>query len=122
MTIIDKIYTTKGRLNRLRYLKYMLLLALVAGLSTFVMSSMATFLTGDPNGSLVMLVTVFWAMVAGAGNIALMVRRIHDLGKSGLFVLVAFVPVIGVIFSIALFCIPGQVGWNEYGADPLEED
>ena len=122
MTIIDKIYTTKGRLNRLRYLKYMILLAIVAGLSTFVMSSMATFLTGDPNGSLVMLVTVFWAMVAGAGNIALMVRRIHDLGKSGLFVLVAFVPVIGAVFSIALFCIPGQVGWNEYGADPLEED
>lgn len=121
MTIIDKIYTTKGRLNRLRYLKYMILLAIVAGLSTFVMSSMATFLTGDPNGSLVMLVTVFWAMVAGAGNIALMVRRIHDLGKSGLFVLVAFIPLIGVVFSIALFCIPGQVGWNEYGADPLEE-
>ena len=120
MTIFNKIYTTDGRLNRLAYLKYMILLALAAGLSTFVMSSMATFLTGDPNGSLVMLVTGFWALAAGAGNIALMVRRIHDLGKSGYFVLLAFVPVLGVIFSIALFCIPGQVGWNEYGADPLE--
>ena len=121
MTLFNEIYTTNGRLNRLRYIKYMILLALIAGVSTFVMSSMATLLTGDPNGSLVMLVTGFWALVAGAGNIALMIRRIHDLGKSGLFVLLAFVPVLGVIFSIYVFCAPGQVGWNQYGEDPLEK-
>ncbi len=120
MSILREIYQTEGRLNRLRYLKYMVILAIVAGVSTFVTSSMATFLTGDPNGTLVMLVTTAWAIAAGVGNVMLMIRRIHDLGKSGYFALIAFIPVIGVIFSICLFCIPGQVGWNEYGADPLE--
>ena len=52
MTILNEIFKTEGRLNRLRYLKYMLLLAIIAGLSTFVMSSMATFLTGNPTGFL----------------------------------------------------------------------
>ena len=121
MTILNEIYTTQGRLNRLAYLKYMILLALIAGVSTFIMSSMATFLTGDPNGMLVNAITGLWALAAGVGNVMLMIRRVHDLGKSGYFVLIAFVPVIGVIFSIALFCIPGQVGWNQFGADPLDD-
>ena len=120
MTILNEIYTTEGRLNRLAYLKYMILLALIAGVSTFIMSSMATFLTGDPNGMLVNAITGLWALAAGVGNVMLMIRRVHDLGKSGYFVLIAFVPVIGIIFSFALFCIPGQVGWNQFGADPLE--
>ena len=120
MTILNEIYTTQGRLNRLAYLKYMILLALIAGVSTFIMSSMATFLTGDPNGMLVNAITGLWALAAGVGNVMLMIRRVHDLGKSGYFVLIAFVPVIGIIFSFALFCIPGQIGWNQFGSDPLE--
>ena len=121
MTILSEIYTTEGRLNRLRYLKYMLLLAIVAGLSTFVMSSMATFLTGDPTGFLVNAITALWALAAGAGNVMLMIRRVHDLGKSGWFALIAFIPVFGFIFSIYLFFAPGQVGWNQFGKDPLTD-
>lgn len=119
MTILKEIYTTEGRLNRLRYLKYMAILALVMAASKFTMSCMATFLTGDPNGALVMFITLILAVVAGTGNVMLMIRRVHDLGRSGYFVLLAFIPVIGIIFSIYLFCAKGQDGWNEYGADPL---
>lgn len=120
MGVIKEIFSTEGRLNRLRYFKYMVLLALMGATAKFTTSCMATFLTGDPNGALVMAITVILAVIAGTGNVMLMIRRIHDLGKSGYFALLAFVPVLGVIFSIALFCIPGQVGWNQFGADPLE--
>ena len=120
MTILKKFFTTEGRLNRLQYLKYMIILALVLGGTKFTMSCMATLLTGDPNGTLVMIITAILAVIAGTGNVMLIIRRIHDLGKSGYFALIAFIPVIGIIFSIYLFCAPGQVGWNQYGADPLE--
>ena len=120
MSILSKVFTTEGRLNRLRYLKYMIILALIAGGSTFVMSSMATFLTGDPNGFLVKSITAIWGLVAGAGNVMLMIRRLHDLGKSGWFALIALIPAIGFIFSVYLFFAPGQVGRNQYGADPLD--
>ncbi len=122
MSILNEIYKTEGRLNRLRYLKYMILLAIVAGVSTFVTSSMATFLTGNPTGTLVNLVTGIWALVAGTGNVMLMIRRLHDLDKSGWFALVAFIPLVGMIFSIYLFCAKGVEGWNKYGADPLAEE
>ena len=122
MSIFNEIFRTDGRLNRLRYLKYMIMLAIVASISTFVMSSMLTFFTGDPNAPIVLLITLMWALIAGAGNVMMMIRRLHDLGKSGIFWLVALIPVIGLIFSIYLFCAPGQSGWNEYGADPLADE
>ena len=122
MSIFNEIFRTDGRLNRLRYLKYMILLAIVAGISTFVMSSMLTFFTGNHESPAVMLVTLMWALIAGAGNVMLMIRRLHDLGKNGMFWLVALIPAIGLIFSIYLFCAPGQSGWNEYGADPLMDE
>lgn len=120
MEVIKEIYSTQGRLNRLRYLRYMLVLALMGALAKFTTSCMATLFTGDPNGILVMTITVILAVIAGAGNIMLMIRRLHDLGRSGNFCLIAIVPVVGIVFSIYLFCAPGQVGWNKYGADPLE--
>ncbi|MBR1646740.1 MAG: DUF805 domain-containing protein [Selenomonadaceae bacterium] len=122
MSIFNEIFTTKGLLNRLRYFKYMILLALVSGISTFVMSSMLTFFTGNHESPAVMLVTLMWALIAGAGNVMLMIRRLHDLGKNSMFWLVALIPVIGLIFSIYLFCAPGTKGWNEYGADPLADE
>lgn len=120
MEIIKEIYSTQGRLNRLRYLKYMILLAVMGTLAKFTTSCMATLLTGDPNGTLVMFITVILAIIAGVGNVMLMIRRLHDLGKSGNFFLIALIPIVGIVFSIYLFCAPGQVGWNKYGADPLE--
>ena len=121
MEIFKEIFSTQGRLNRKRYLIYMAILAVCGALAKFTTSCMATLLTGDPNGALVIAITFMLALVAGTGNVMLIIRRLHDIGKSGWFTLLIFVPVIGVIFSIALFFIPGQVGWNEYGADPLAQ-
>lgn len=120
MQVFNEIFTTDGRLNRLRYLKYMIILAICGALAKFTMSCMATLFTGDPNGSLVMAITLMLALVAGAGNIMLIIRRLHDMDKSGYFALIIFIPFIGIIFSIYLFFAKGQVGWNKYGEDPLK--
>ena len=120
MSILQEIFTAEGRLNRLGYIKYMIFLAIIAGGGLFITSSMATFLTGDPTGMLVNVVTGIWGIVGAIGNLMLMIRRLHDMGKSGYFAIISLVPVFGFIFSIYLFCAAGQVGSNQYGEDPLE--
>ena len=122
MNILQKIFSTKGRLNRRRFLIYYFAITLISATSTFVMSSMATLLTGDPTGPLVNMITVLWAIAATVGACMLMVRRLHDLGKRGEFFLVSFIPVVGLIFLVYLFFAEGTNGWNDYGADPLTED
>ncbi|MBQ3452340.1 MAG: DUF805 domain-containing protein [Selenomonadaceae bacterium] len=120
MNIFQEIYTVTERLNRGRFFKYYVLVTIMGATATFVTSCMATLLTGDPNGSLVKMIPVTWAVLATAGACMLMARRLHDLDKNGGFFLISFIPVVGLIFMVYLFFKEGTVGYNKYGADPLE--
>ncbi|WP_207382721.1 DUF805 domain-containing protein [Flavobacterium subsaxonicum] len=54
-------------------------------------------------------------------SVAVAVRRLHDVGKSGWFYLLAFVPIAN-IYILILFCTEGTVGANEFGPDPKRPD
>lgn len=53
-------------------------------------------------------------------NIAVSVRRLHDLGRSGWWYLLVFVPVIGWLILLFWFIQPGTSGPNAHGPDPLD--
>jgi uncharacterized membrane protein YhaH (DUF805 family) len=55
-------------------------------------------------------------------SIAVGARRLHDVGKSGWFMLIAFVPIIGGIWLLILTCTDGDSGDNEYGSNPKTEE
>lgn len=48
-------------------------------------------------------------------NIAIGVRRLHDLGKQGWWYFIALIPLVGPIALIAFFCLPGETKANAYG-------
>ncbi|MDE0589910.1 DUF805 domain-containing protein [Halocynthiibacter sp. C4] len=53
-------------------------------------------------------------------NIAVAARRLHDIGRSGWWLLIAFIPLIGVLVLIYFYVQPSDQGSNEYGApEPL---
>ena len=52
--------------------------------------------------------------------IAVTIRRLHDIGKSGWSLLLGLVPIIGSIIVFLWTCQPGQTGANEYGLDPKD--
>jgi len=54
-------------------------------------------------------------------SIAVGIRRLHDIGKSGWWLLIVLVPVIGWIWIIVLLATDGHPGSNEYGINPKEE-
>jgi len=66
----------------------------------------------------------FLAAVAGLAllypSVCVSVKRWHDRGKSGWWVLIGLIPVIGWIWTL-VECgfLPGTSGGNEYGQDPL---
>ncbi len=51
-------------------------------------------------------------------GLAVTVRRLHDVNKSGWFLLIAIVPLIGAIWLLVLFLTEGTKGSNNYGEDP----
>ena len=52
--------------------------------------------------------------------IALAVRRLHDTGRSGWWILIGLVPLIGPIVLIVFYVTDSQPGSNEYGPNPKE--
>ncbi len=51
-------------------------------------------------------------------GIAVNVRRLHDVNKSGWFMFLNLVPIIGFIWILVLTCLDGTRGENKYGSDP----
>ena len=51
-------------------------------------------------------------------GIAVSVRRLHDIGKSGWYILLALIPCVGGIILLVFDLTPGDTFENEYGPDP----
>ncbi|HEY0770786.1 MAG TPA: DUF805 domain-containing protein [Sphingobacteriaceae bacterium] len=54
-------------------------------------------------------------------SIAVCVRRLHDVGKSGWMTLIIFIPIIGAIWLLVLLFTDSMPGTNEYGPNPKDE-
>jgi uncharacterized membrane protein YhaH (DUF805 family) len=52
-------------------------------------------------------------------GLAVSVRRLHDLDRSGWWVLLGLIPLVGVIILIIWNCQRGTIGPNRFGPDPL---
>lgn len=52
--------------------------------------------------------------------LAVAVRRMHDIGRSGWWVLICLVPVVGTVILIVWLATDSQPGQNLYGANPKE--
>lgn len=47
---------------------------------------------------------------------AVTVRRLHDIGKSGWMILIGLIPIIGMLVLIYLYVQPSQPGANRWGS------
>ena len=55
-------------------------------------------------------------IILGLASLSLAVRRLHDSGRTGWWVLFNIIPIIGTITLIVFYCLPGTPGPNKYDA------
>ena len=53
-------------------------------------------------------------------NLAVSVRRLHDVGKSGWMCFIALIPLIGTIWILVIMLTDSNPGKNKYGENPKE--
>lgn len=63
--------------------------------------------------------SMIWSLINLLPGIAVAVRRLHDLDKSGWWLLIGLIPLVGAIILLVWFCSSGTGGANRFGADPL---
>ena len=53
-------------------------------------------------------------------SLGVAVRRLHDTDRSGWWLLIGLIPLIGLIVLIVFFVMDSQPGQNRFGANPKE--
>jgi uncharacterized membrane protein YhaH (DUF805 family) len=114
--VLKKYADFNGRARRMEYWMFslfnFLFLMVALTLDNIVGSTIGNLFYG-----LFYLVYAFAVLLPG---LAVMVRRLHDVGKSGWMFLVALIPLIGGIWLLVLLCTDSTPGENEYGPNPKE--
>ncbi len=109
------VFTTNGRIGRLRYLAWSLSLSLL--MFAAILLAVAGYAITPALGYLFGAVAAISAVVVG---IMIGVQRLHDIGWSGWLLLLSLIPYLGSLFSLVLLLMPGSKGGNRYGAPPPE--
>jgi uncharacterized membrane protein YhaH (DUF805 family) len=102
-----------GRASRKEYWMFALFnflaLLLFAGIDI-----VAWNITGDDTSTL-FLFTASYLFAVQIPSLAVSIRRLHDVGKSGWWYLIGLIPIIGVIWLLILFVQKGDTETNKYG-------
>lgn len=62
--------------------------------------------------------SILFGLATIVPSIAVSVRRLHDIGRTGWWVLISLIPLIGSIVLLVFACTDGESGDNEYGPNP----
>lgn len=61
-----------------------------------------------------------YSLILFIPGLAVLVRRLHDVGKSGWMFFIVLIPLIGAIWIFVLLVSDSKSGENKYGANPKE--
>jgi len=75
-------------------------------------------IVGSALGDSMSLLGGLYALATFIPGLAVLVRRLHDTGKSGWMSLLALIPLVGLIILIVFLVADSATGENKYGASP----
>ncbi|MFA5995562.1 MAG: DUF805 domain-containing protein [Patescibacteria group bacterium] len=116
LTAFKKYAVFKGRASRMEYWMFSLVHALIIIATVLLVAIFDPDCVGILGKSLVIffLAYNFATVIPG---LAVAARRLHDTNRSGLWLLLEFVPC-GFIILLIFFVLASQSGENKYGANP----
>jgi len=116
LQVLKKYAEFNGRARRKEYWMFALF-NIIFLIAAMIIDNVAGTTIGElPYG----LFYFIYALAVIIPGLAVSVRRLHDVGKSGWFYLIILIPIVGAIWILILFFTDGVIGQNEYGTNPKE--
>jgi uncharacterized membrane protein YhaH (DUF805 family) len=120
LTVLKKYTTFSGRARRKEY--WMFVLFNMIFIFAIMIVGVIPGSVSKNEGYMYFGVALYYlyALAVFIPSLAVSIRRLHDVGESGWFLLLSFIPLIGAIALLVKFCTDGTPGVNQYGANPKE--
>jgi uncharacterized membrane protein YhaH (DUF805 family) len=113
----------EGRADRAAYWWWVLFTIIVSVIAGAIDRAIGSSILTTPeaagvSGATVGILTSIASLVLFLPSLAVLVRRLHDTDRSGWWVLINAIPLIGWIVMLFFLLQPGSLGPNRYGQPP----
>jgi uncharacterized membrane protein YhaH (DUF805 family) len=112
--VLKKYAVFSGRARRKEYWMFFLFNLIITFVLILIDSLMGTI---SPQSGLGLL-SGLYSLAVLIPSIAVTIRRLHDTGRSGWWILIGLVPVIGGIVLLVFMVLDSEPGANQYGPNP----
>ena len=109
--VLENYLNFTGRARRAEFWWYFL-----ANLIITVVLNIIDAAIGSGSGFYGGILTGIYGLAVLLPGLAVGIRRLHDTDKSGWWLLLVFIPIVGIIVLIVFWATDGQPGVNQYGA------
>ncbi|WP_439135720.1 DUF805 domain-containing protein [Pseudomaricurvus sp.] len=116
LDVLKKYAVFSGRARRKEYWFFALFNIIASIILAFVDAMFGTF---DPTTGVGTL-GIIYSLAVLLPAIGVCIRRLHDTGRKGWWLLLALIPLIGAIVLIIFFVQDSSPGENDYGPNPKE--
>jgi uncharacterized membrane protein YhaH (DUF805 family) len=116
LTVLKNYAVFNGRARRKEYWMFSLFNVLFALVALVLDRIFGTIIVGT--FAYYGLFYILYILAVFMPGLGVSVRRLHDVGKSGWFLLINLIPIVGVIWFLVLLCMDGDPFPNQYGANP----
>lgn len=105
LVVFERYAVFEGRAGRAEYWWFFL--------ANFLIGLVIQVLAGVSDA--LVILSVIYSLALLIPGLAVAVRRLHDTNKSGWWILIALVPLVGIIVLIVFLATDGDPGANQYG-------
>ena len=118
--VINQFSDFSGRARRQEYWMFVLFNLVFAIIALLIDIYLGTTFEINGLGFGSGLASIIYSLFVFIPNMAVAIRRLHDVGKSGWFLLIAFIPFIGGVWLLILLLTNSQSETNQWGPNPKE--
>ncbi len=110
LKVLNQYFDFSGRARRKEYWMFTLFNAIITWSLTLLDLAFGTFYFT--------IASYIYTMLIFIPSLAVVLRRLHDTGRSGWYFFVAFIPIAGIIWLLVLLCMEGEARTNKWGENP----
>ncbi|MDX6381746.1 MAG: hypothetical protein QOI57_2770 [Rubrobacteraceae bacterium] len=114
LEVLKKYAVFSGRARRKEYWMFFLFNLIITLVLALIDSLTGTFSSQAGLG----LLSGLYSLAVLIPSIAVTVRRLHDTGRSGWWILLGLIPIIGGIILLIFMVLDSEPGENQYGPNP----